>query len=622
MPSDAQFDYIIVGSGAGGGPLAANLAKAGFKVLVIEAGGDEDSLDYSVPGFNGLATEDPAYRWDYYVRHYTDQAQQASDPKFVPSQNGILYPRAGTLGGCTAHNAMITVYPSNSDWDHIAELTGDPSWSAENMRVYFQMLQKNQYLTPAEIIATKQGSSGWLATERADTTDSPQDWQLQTTLQYSVGVASRKFQLGPIDPLIDPNTWAVAEQRKQGYLTIPLATNRHARNGPREFMRQVAAQFPENLTIWTYTFATKVLFADDATNTAIGIEYLAGQHLYRADPNSGVDCSVTAPNKGSVYARREVILAGGAYNTPQLLMLSGIGPRMHLEQLGIPVRIDLPGVGKNLQDRYEVGVVYEMREDWTVNAGATFSDNPDFDPALKQWLDSRTGVYTSGGSALAYLFRSNPADLDPDLFVFALATHFQGYFPLYFSFFEPIRNQFTWAILKAHTKNTGGIVELYSDDPLERPYINFHYFNEGTNADGSDLDAVVKGVQFARALMTGSPYVARELLPGPGIQTEDEIKQWVRDQAWGHHCSCTCPIGANGDAMAVLDGDFRVRGVRNLRVVDASVFPRIPGTFIVLPIYMISEKAASVIIRDAIAAGAANVRDMAQPVNERPIAMW
>jgi choline dehydrogenase len=364
------------------------------------------------------------------------------------------------------------------------------------------------------------------------------------------------------------------------------------------------------------------LLADDGTNTAIGIEYLAGQHLYRADPNSGVDCSVTAPSKGSVYARREVILAGGAYNTPQLLMLSGIGPRMHLEQLGIPVRIDLPGVGKNLQDRYEVGVVYEMKDNWTVNAGATFSDNPDFDPALKQWLDSRTGVYTSGGSALAYLFRSNTGDLDPDLFVFALATHFQGYFPLYFSFFEPIRNQFTWAILKAHTKNTGGVVGLYSDDPLERPYINFHYFNEGTNTDGSDLDAVVKGVQFARALMTGSPYVARELLPGPDIQTEDEIKQWVRDQAWGHHCSSTCPIGADGDAMAVLDSNFRVRGARNLRVVDASVFPRIPGTFIVLPIYMISEKAASVIIRDAAASGATASRDMAQPLNERPIAMW
>lgn len=616
--NDAQFDYIIVGSGAGGGPLAANLALAGFNVLVLEAGGDEDSLNYSVPGFNGLATEDPAYRWDYYVRHYTDQAQQERDPKFVVSQNGILYPRAGTLGGCTAHNAMITVYPSNSDWDHLAEITGDPSWNATNMRLYFQKLQKNQYLTPAEIIATKQGSSGWLVTEKADS-DTPQDWQLQATLQFSTGAAKQQYQLGPIDPLLDPNTWSVAEQRKQGYLTIPLATKHHARNGPREFMRQVAEQFPDRLTIWTNAFATKVLFADDDTNTAIGVEYLAGAHLYSADPNSGVECKVTAPTKASVFAKREIILAGGAYNTPQLLMLSGIGPQAQLAPLGIPVRLDLPGVGTNLQDRYEVGVVYEMASDWTVNAAATFSDNPDFDPALKQWLDSRTGVYTSGGSALAFMFRSDPDNVDPDLFVFALATHFQGYFPLYFSFFEPIRNQFTWAILKAHTKNTVGVVELYSADPLERPYINFHYFNEGNDPDDSDLDAVVKGVQFARAMMAGSPYVTKELLPGPTIQTEDEIKQWVRDQAWGHHCSCTCPIGADGDPMAVLDGNFKVRGAHNLRVVDACVFPRIPGTFIVLPIYMISEKAATVIIRDAMATGAAAAPVVPVAVDERPI---
>ena len=126
----AEFDYIVVGSGAGGGPLAANMAKAGFEVLLIEAGGDKNSLDYSVPGFNALATEDQEYRWDYYVRHYTEQEQQERDPKFIPSKDGILYPRAGTLGGCTAHNALITIYPSNSDWDRIAEITGDPSWSA------------------------------------------------------------------------------------------------------------------------------------------------------------------------------------------------------------------------------------------------------------------------------------------------------------------------------------------------------------------------------------------------------------------------------------------------------------------------------------------------------------
>ena len=597
---NAQYDYIIVGSGAGGGPLAANLAKAGFQVLLIEAGGDEESLNYSVPGFNGLATEDEMYRWDYYVRHYTDEEQQKRDPKFVDSQNGILYPRAGTLGGCTAHNAMIMVYPSDSDWNRIAEITGDSSWDADKMRNYFVRLEKCEYLPPALVFLTGHGSSGWLVTEKSDTAASPRDYQFQTTLGYANIIAQNAYGLGPIDPQLDPNAASVAAEQKAGSFTIPLSTQNHARVGPREFIRDIAKQFPQNLTIQPYTMVTKVLFEEQgAEQVAVGVECLVGRHLYRADPNSGVDCSITAPTVQSFYTRREVILAAGAFNTPQLLMLSGIGPRAHLEKFGIPVRVDLPGVGRNLQDRYEVAVVYEMAETWSVNAGATFSDNPDFDPVLAQWLDKRQGVYTSGGSALAFMKRSNPDDLDPDLVVFGLSSHFQGYFPLYFSFFENVRTNFTWAILKAHTKNTAGYVELQSADPLERPYVNFRYFQEGNNDDGSDLDAVVDGVKFARGMMKGSPYAKQELLPGPSVQTDEEIKQWIRDQAWGHHASCTCPIGAPGDVNAVLDSNFNVFGTRNLRVVDACVFPHIPGYFIALPIYMIAEKASDVIITAA-----------------------
>ena len=262
MSDETAFDYIIVGSGAGGGPLAANLALAGFRVLLMEAGGDEDSLDYSVPAFNGLATEDEAYRWDYYVRHYSDQAQQERDPKFVASQNGILYPRAGTLGGCTAHNALITIYPSNSDWNEIAEITGNYSWGADAMREYFVKLERCEYLTPAEIAVTKHGSSGWLVTEKADSSNNPQDWQLQTTLQYAIGTAAQVYGLAPIDPLLDPNTWNVAQQRKAGFLTVPNTTKRHARCGPREYIREVAGQFPDRLVVQTHALVTRVLFAD------------------------------------------------------------------------------------------------------------------------------------------------------------------------------------------------------------------------------------------------------------------------------------------------------------------------------------------------------------------------
>jgi len=142
---NAEYDYIVVGSGAGGGPVAANLAAAGMRVLLLEAGGDAEPANYQVPCFHAFATEDTALSWNYFVRHYADDARQQRDKKFVPARDGVLYPRSGTLGGCTAHNALITIYPHNADWNYIAKYTGDDSWRAENMRKYFRRLEACRY---------------------------------------------------------------------------------------------------------------------------------------------------------------------------------------------------------------------------------------------------------------------------------------------------------------------------------------------------------------------------------------------------------------------------------------------------------------------------------------------
>jgi choline dehydrogenase len=172
---------------------------------------------------------------------------------------------------------------------------------------------------------------------------------------------------------------------------------------------------------------------------------------------------------------------------------------------------------------------------------------------------------------------------------------FMGYFPGYSKLFPEHLNYLTWTVLKAHTNNTAGTVRLRSADPRDVPLVNFHYFDEGNDASMQDLEAVVDAISFCRTLTKGMEnLIAEEEVPGKHIVSRDEIRQFVKDNAWGHHASCTCPIGPAKEG-GVLNGIFEVHGVRGLRVVDASVFPRIPGFFIAASIYMVAEKASDVI---------------------------
>ncbi|MDD1643011.1 MAG: GMC family oxidoreductase, partial [Methylococcaceae bacterium] len=221
------------------------------------------------------------------------------------------------------------------------------------------------------------------------------------------------------------------------------------------------------------------------------------------------------------------------------------------------------------------------------------------DPQYEEWEKHQQGVYTTNGAVLAVIKRSMEEQPLPDLFCFALLGNFRGYFPGYSKLIKENLNYLTWAVLKAHTINRAGVVRLESADPRDRPYINFRYFEEGSDQEGTDLDAVVAGIRFVRSLaepLIELGIIAEEEHPGKALQSDQELRDYVRYNAWGHHASCTCPIGSDDDPMAVLDGDFRVRGIKGLRVVDASVFPRIPGFFIVSSIYMIGEKAADVIL--------------------------
>lgn len=620
-------EYIVVGSGAGGGTVASRLAEAGRSVMLLEAGGDPRSLegadpiqpdknrlpvDYDVPAFHAFASENEAMKWCFFVHHYADVAQDASDWKYVRDYNGrqvngILYPRAGTLGGCTAHNAQILIYPHNEDWQDIAETTEDASWRPENMRKYFERLENChhrpllrwlRWLEKIGINISRHGWKGWLHTEAAIPMAAMMG---DRKLFHALADCAHEYLAREGDHLLkrlhwflesrgDPNDWRLVRKNATGARYTPVTTRDHARMGTRERVL-ATARAHRNLRVELNALATRVLF--DENMRAIGVEYFNGKNLYRA-------CCKPSEQPGELrrlYASKEVILAGGAFNTPQLLMLSGIGPGevLESEKIKIKVLVDLPGVGMNLQDRYEIGVIYRMNfPAWRVYENVKFTTE---DPQYREWVLCRSGVYTTNGAVLSVFKRSTKAEGPPDLFCMALLTNFQGYYPNYCQSFPKDLNCLTWVVLKAHTRNRKGRVTLRSPDPLDPPEINFHYFDEGGD---EDLEAVLEGIQFVRDLMSGlKKKGAVEECPGETADTPEKLKEFVRNNAWGHHASCTCPIGRKEDKYAVLDKNFRVYGTQGLRVVDASVFPRIPGVFIVSAIYMIAEKAADVILAEA-----------------------
>jgi choline dehydrogenase len=617
--AENQYEYVVVGSGAGGGTLAARLAERGRRVILLEAGGDArereggDPLnpgrqrlpdDYDVPAFHSLASENDALSWSFFVGHRSDRSLDRLDPKYTArlgdrEVDGIFYPRAGTLGGCTAHNAMIFVYPHNADWDHIASLTGDSTWSAATMRRYFERLEScrhrpiYRWLSRLGVNPTRHGWNGWLPVETAIPVEALTDRRLRRVVIEAAVAAVRDapnfwqrirwFLRG----VFDPNDWRLVHDNAVGIRYLPLTTDHHRRFGTRERLLDVAKRFPGLLTISLDTLATRVLLDDN--RRAYGVEYRKGARLYRAHvaPNRGPG------EQGTVYAAREVILCGGAFNSPQLLMLSGIGRPEVLREHRIPERVALPGVGRNLQDRYEVSVVSQMDfPEWDIFKGATFQSG---DAAYVKWQTRRRGLYATNGSVLTVFTRSTLAGALPDLFCMALVARFDGYKPGYSASLGTDKNFLTWVILKAHTKNAAGEITLRSADPLEPPNISFNQFAEGGE---HDIQAVVEGIRFVRQLnaqVRAGGAANRELLPGLGVESDAELQEHVRRNAWGHHACGTCAIGPV-DGGGVLASDFRVHHTAGLRVVDASVFPRIPGFFIASAVYLIAEKAADAIL--------------------------
>lgn len=517
---------------------------------------------------------------------------------------GVLYPRSGTLGGCTAHNALIAVYPHQSDFEYISSLTGDASWSAANMRKYFARLERKQYLTG---LPKGHGYTGWLATETAPLTIPLLDPQLLTV------ITGGAFALGNLTDQIlnvatllagDLNADSKLRDRHPAYYQVPISTDGSARTGSREFVLAVrdakklngGKKYP--LDVRLNCHVTRVVFDTSVSPpVATGVEFLDGAHLYRASPLSK---QAGGGTPGSASASREVILSAGAYNSPQILKLSGVGPAEELARFGIPLAVDLPGVGANLQDHYEISVNVKVPLDWPALTGCTFGFDGKPDPCLARWkypiLGDR-GTYSSAGFAATMMYKSTVTEDDSfDVLVLGGPINFRGYWPGYSINATQEHDWWTWAALKAHPRNTAGTVTLRSSDPLDTPEIVYNYFDTGSGEYEKDLKALTEAIELGRSALRRQIVPTTEEFPGRGADTEEEVEQYIKDGAWGHHASCTCPIGPDSDPMAVLDSKFRVRGVKGLRVVDASVYPKIPGTFTAVSTYMVGEKAADDIL--------------------------
>jgi choline dehydrogenase len=365
----------------------------------------------------------------------------------------------------------------------------------------------------------------------------------------------------------------------------------------------------KNITVIDNALALKVLTCKShGTLKAKGVEYQKGAFSYKA--NTQFTPNHATPKK--IFAKREVILCGGAINTPQIMMLSGLGPKDHLESLGIPVLVDLPGVGSNLQDHLEVFVNFRFAKPFyfasdTINALDLVNPN---DPAYQNFLISGRGPYDAVGDigVLEWFSGVGPKNpLKPDLHIQFKNAYFQDFnINDWIATVDPTFSYAGFVIEVAHPVAPYGTIRLRSSNPHDTPIIDENLANT------HNAKVLANGIIIARNLYNqpfnnyGVPttvaqrYQATEVGPLAAVPSNVPalVKYIKRNSAFGHHISCTCRMGKKDDPLAVTDSKLRVRGIPNLRIVDASIFPNIPGGNTCVPVYMVAEKASDEIKKE------------------------
>ena len=521
----SEFDVVIVGAGSAGCALAGRLSEdPSLRVLLLEAGGSDDVLEVQVPA--GLyKTWRTRLDWNY-----------TTEPQPGLGGRKLFWPRGKLLGGSSSINAMIYIRGARADYDEWADLTGDKSWSYDHVLPLFRRMEDN-----ARGADRFHGVGGPL---RVEDLRSPHPWT-RAVVQSAVAAGH---------PRNDDFNGATQE----GVGQYQVTQKRGRRWSSADAYLHPAERRP-NLTVRTGALTTRVLVSG---GRATGVEYRSGGRVH------------------TVHATREVVLSGGAVNSPQLLMLSGIGPAEHLRSVGVDVVHDLPGVGGSLQDHPLVPVV------WNVRSGKSLirAESPS---GYAKWFGARRGPLTSNLAEAGLFTRSTPELAEPDLQYHFLPVKFWKQAEV-----DPDVDAFTAAVVLVRVHSRGS-VRLRSADPSWAPAIDAGYLT-----DERDIDALVVGVEKAREIASCGPLaavLADEWSPGGAVHGRDALRETVRNTLESlYHPTSSCRMGT--DEQAVVDSELRVRGIAGLRVVDASVMPTLVRGNTNAPTIMIAERAADLIL--------------------------
>ncbi len=527
-----SWDYIIVGAGAGGCVLANRLTEDGqAKVLLLEAGGPDNSLYMHMPLGWRQIWRGPAHNWNYL-----------SEPEPYLDNRQLGIPRGKTLGGSTSINGMLYVRGHPRDYDQWRQL-GAEGWSFAEVLPYFK---KSEGSWRGE--GKFHGGSGPLGTTAIDVRGLHFDAFTESARQAGL-----------------PITDDINGEKNEGFTRVDIMAKGGRRSSAATAYLNPAKSRP-NLTIATHALTHRVILEK---GRAVGVEYSQDGQVKTA------------------RAEREVLLAGGAYNSPQLLLLSGIGPADEIKAQGVTPTHDLKGVGKNLQEH-----IYSFVQ-FATKGSVTFQNQLRWDKlalATLQWLAFNNGMMANQPLTALGFVKSRPELDRPDLEIFCNPVRLDA--DVWFPFVKPPLPDAFEACPSLLYPESRGEVTLRSANPADHARILFNFLQSD-----ADVRAMRAGVKIIREMYHSGPLgemITRELKPGPDVVSDADIDAYIKKSMdLDHHPVGTCAMGISEEA--VVDPQLRVRGLQGLRVVDASVMPETIGGHTTAPVIMIAEKAADMI---------------------------